>query len=101
MVVERKQSMSGRDVEQANTSSANSVNESGLTRRAFLDRSAAIGASALAAASFPTHVFAAAGAELMPMSIREAGKRMRDGSLSCVELTKAYYHYIELYQPKL
>lgn len=37
----------------------------------------------------------------MPMSISEAGKRMRDGSLSCVDLTKAYYRYIELYQPKL
>lgn len=37
----------------------------------------------------------------MPMSIREAGKYIRDGSLSCVDLTKAYYHYIDLYQPKL
>lgn len=97
--------MSDRDVEQTdpakdNHAQANSANDAGLNRREFLDRSVAVGAYALAAVSIPAHAFAG-GAEMMPMSIREAGKRMRDGSLSCVELTNAYYHYIELYQPKL
>ena len=68
-----------------------------LTRRDFT----IAGASAIAAAALPGSAFAAKAGGAMPMSISEAGKRMRDGSLSCVDLTKAYYHYIELYQPKL
>lgn len=71
--------------------------KSGLTRRDF----AIAGASTLAAAVMPGHAFAAKASSAMPMSISEAGKRMRDGSLSCVDLTKAYFHYIEMYQPKL
>src|SRR3569623_729700 len=68
-----------------------------LTRRDFT----IAGASALAAAALPGSAFAAKAGGAMPMSISEAGKRMRDGSLSCVDLTKAYFHYIEQYQPKL
>lgn len=44
--------------------------------------------------------FAKAGAS-MPVSIGEAGKRMRDGSLSSGQLTKAYFHYVDQFQPKL
>jgi len=73
----------------------------GLTRRGFLDGSAAVGASIFAATLLPQAAFATEAGTPMPISISEAGKRMRDGSLSCVDLTKAYYHYIEMYQPKL
>lgn len=38
---------------------------------------------------------------VMPMSTGEAGKRMRDRSLSSEQLTKAYFHYIDQFQPKL
>lgn len=88
--------MTGNDVKQGKTAGENE-----LTRRDFIDRSLAVGGAALAATAFPESVFAAKENELMPMSISEAGKRMRDGSLSCVDLTKAYYHHIEMYQPKL
>lgn len=38
---------------------------------------------------------------LLPASIGEAGKYMREGSLSSQQLTKAYFHYIDRFQPKL
>lgn len=38
---------------------------------------------------------------VMPMSIGEAGKRMRDKSLTSEQLTKVYFHYIDQFQPKL
>ena len=38
---------------------------------------------------------------LLPASIHEAGKCMREGSLTSEQLTKAYFHYIDQFQPKL
>jgi aspartyl-tRNA(Asn)/glutamyl-tRNA(Gln) amidotransferase subunit A len=37
----------------------------------------------------------------LPASISEAGKNMRAGSLSSAQITRAYYHYIDQFQPKL
>jgi len=65
----------------------NKNEKSELTRRDFT----IAGASALAAVSWPGAAFAAKAGGALPMSISEAGKRMRDGSLSCVDLTKAYW----------
>lgn len=75
--------------------------QNNITRRQFVDGSLALGAAAMiGASSLPSDVAAKAG-EAMPMSIAEAGKRMRSGSLSAVDLTKAEFHYIEQFQPKL
>jgi aspartyl-tRNA(Asn)/glutamyl-tRNA(Gln) amidotransferase subunit A len=73
-----------------------------ISRRDFIDRSAVAGVAALAATTFGGTFDALAKDALpLPMSITEAGKRMRNGSLTAVELTKAHFHYIELFQPKL
>ena len=37
----------------------------------------------------------------LPTSIPEAGRRLRDGSLTCATLTEAYLRSIERLQPKL
>lgn len=37
----------------------------------------------------------------MPTTIGEAGKRIRDGSLSSEQLAKAQFHWIDQFQPKL
>lgn len=74
-----------------------------LTRRDFIDRSVAAGAAALVVGSFGGASISAFAKDkaAMPMSIADAGKRMRDKSLTSVQLTKAYFHYIEQFQPKL
>jgi aspartyl-tRNA(Asn)/glutamyl-tRNA(Gln) amidotransferase subunit A len=38
---------------------------------------------------------------LLPASISEAGKSIREGSQSSEQNTKAYFHYIDQFQPKL
>ncbi|MBV8850221.1 MAG: amidase [Methylobacteriaceae bacterium] len=80
--------------------SHNALTGTSLTRRQFMDRSIAVGASAVVATMTGSALAEGAGSA-MPMSITEAGKRMRDGSFTSVDLTKAYFHYIDLYQPKL
>lgn len=72
-----------------------------LSRRDFIDGSLALGAAVAVGASNTAVAAPAKSGATMPMSIAEAGKRMRDGSLSCVALTKAEFHYIDQFQPKL
>jgi aspartyl-tRNA(Asn)/glutamyl-tRNA(Gln) amidotransferase subunit A len=77
-------------------------NQNNLSRRDFIDGSMALGAAAVVAGvgSVPFRAVAKEGAA-MPMSIGEAGKRMRDKSLTSEQLTKAYFHCIDQFQPKL
>src|SRR3569623_351309 len=92
-VVERKSSMTRVDLETCGKNE-NKNEKLELTRRDFT----IAGASELAAAALPGCAFAVKAGGVMPMSISEVGKRMRDGALAGVDLTKAYFHYFEQYQ---